>query len=94
MEKIPVKTKDIAHRVVGDEVIVVNFPNSNFYNLNPVGTFIWERCDGKHSLEQIAGELIEEYDISPEEAAKDCQEFIGALVECGLLQWSDRGDAA
>jgi hypothetical protein len=89
MKKCPIKTKDTAHRVLSDEAIVVNFQNSFFYNLNPVGTFIWERCDGQHTLRQIAADLSEEYDVSPEEAARDCQDFIDSLVEQGLLQWSD-----
>ena len=89
MEKFPLKTKDTAHRVLSDEAIVVNFRNSFFYNLNPVGTFIWERCDGQHTPAQIAAALAEEYDVLPEEAARDCQEFIDSLVEQGLLQWSD-----
>ena len=89
MERFPVKTKDTAHRVLADEAMVVNFQNSFFYNLNPEGTFIWERCDGQHTLEQIAGELAEEYEVSPEEAVRDCREFIDSLVEQGLLQWSD-----
>jgi len=75
--------------VLSDEAIVVNFQNSFFYNLNPVGTFIWGRCDGQHTLRQIAADLSEEYDVSREEAARDCQEFIDSLVEQGLLQWSD-----
>jgi hypothetical protein len=89
MKKCLKKTKDTAYRVLSDEAIVVNFRNSFFYNLNPVGTFIWERCDGQHTLRQIAADLSEEYDVSPEEAARDCQEFIDSLVEQGLLQWSE-----
>ncbi|MGD0972291.1 MAG: PqqD family protein [Desulfobaccales bacterium] len=89
MKKCLIKTKDTAHRVLSDEAIVVNFQNSFFYNLNPVGTFIWGRCDGQHTLRQIAADLSEEYDVSREEAARDCQEFIDSLVEQGLLQWSD-----
>lgn len=89
MERFPVKNQDTAHRKLADEAIVVNFTSSFFYNFNPVGTFIWERCDGEHTPEQIAGELAEEYEVSPEEAVRDCREFIDSLVEQGLLQWSD-----
>lgn len=89
MKKSPTKTKDTAHRVLSDEALVVNFRNSFFYNLNPVGTVIWERCDGQHSLDQIVAELVQEFAVGPEEAAKDCREFIDSLVEQGLLQWSE-----
>ena len=83
----PVKTKDTAHRVLNNEALVVNFNNSYFYNLNPVGAFIWERCDGRHNLPQIAAAVAEEYEVTPEEAEKDCQAFISSLVEQGLLEW-------
>jgi hypothetical protein len=93
MQAYPIKTKDTAHRVLSDEAIVVNFKNSFFYSLNPVGTFIWERCDGRHSLAQIAQELAAEYDVTPEEAARDCREFIDSLVEQGLLHLGDGSES-
>lgn len=65
MERFPVKTKDTAHRVLVDEAIVVNFRSSFFYNFNPVGTFIWDRCDGQHTLAQIAAAVAEEYEVPP-----------------------------
>jgi hypothetical protein len=93
MKAYPIKTKDSAHRVLSDEAIVVNFKNSFFYSLNPVGTFIWERCDGRHSLDQIAEALAEEYEVAPAEAARDCREYIDSLVEQGLLQWHDGSES-
>lgn len=92
MKKLAIKTKDTAHRVLSDEALVVNFRNSFFYNLNPVGTFIWDRCDGHHTIDQIAAEITEEYEVSPEDAARDCLEFIESLIEQGLLQWADSKD--
>jgi hypothetical protein len=89
MEKFLIKTKYTAHRILSDEAIVVNFQNSFFYNLNPVGTFIWERCDGQHTLDQITAELSEEYEVSREVAAEDCREFIESMIGQGLLQWAD-----
>src|SRR4030042_1263561 len=87
MEQYPLKSKDTAHRTLGEEAVVVNFQSSFFYHLNPVGTFIWEHCDGKHTLVQIAAALTEEYQVTPEEAAQDCRQFIGELVTEGLLEW-------
>jgi pyrroloquinoline quinone biosynthesis protein D len=89
MERIPVKTKDTAHRQLADEALVVNFRSSFFYSFNPVGAQIWERCDGQHSVAQIAAELAEEYDVTLEEATRDCQEFIDGLAAEGLLEWRD-----
>lgn len=89
MEKFPVKSQDTAHRKLADEAIVVNFHSSHFYNFNLVGAHIWERCDGQHTVAQIAGELAEEYEVSLEEATRDCREFIDGLVAEGLLAWQE-----
>ncbi len=89
MKEYPVKTSQTAHRVLSDEAIVVNFQNSFYYNLNAVGTFIWERCDGRHSVAEIAAALAAAFEVTPEQAARDCREFIDSLVEQGVLQWRD-----
>jgi hypothetical protein len=52
-----------------------------------VGTFIWERCDGRHSVAQIAEELTEEYEVEPEVAIRDCEQFLQELVQEGILVW-------
>jgi hypothetical protein len=89
MERFPVKNPDTAHRVLADEALVVNFKSSFFYNFNPVGALIWERCDGQHTVAQIAGELVQDYDVTLEEATRDCQEYIDGLVAEGLLEWRE-----
>ena len=70
---------------MADEAIIVNFHDSFFYSLNPVGTFIWERCDGRHSLAQIARALAAEYEVTLESASQDCRKFVEELAEQGLL---------
>jgi hypothetical protein len=89
MKAYPIKTSDTAYRLISDGAILVNFHNSYFYNLNPVGTFIWERCDGRHTPDEIAAELVDEFEVTLEEVVKDCLEFLHSLEENGLLQWSD-----
>ena len=87
MHRYPARTESTAHRVVGDEALIVNFQDSFFYNLSPVGTFIWERCDGQHSLAQIVEEIVNEYEIEAEEATRDCEHFLQELVQEGILVW-------
>jgi len=86
MDAYPIKSQDTAHRVLGGEAIIVNLESSFFYSLNPVGTFIWERCDGRHSLAEIAQALVAEFQVEPKTAARDCREFVADLAEQGLLR--------
>lgn len=93
MKQYPFKSPDTAHRTLGDEAVVVNFHNSFFYHFNTVGTIIWELCDGQRTVAQIAAALTAEYGVTAAEAARDCQQFIGELVEEGLLTWRSSGEA-
>jgi hypothetical protein len=85
MDAYPIKSQNTAHRVLGDEAIIADFRDSFFYNLNPVGTFIWARCDGRHSLAEIAKAVMAEFQVDLEIAARDCREFVDELAEQGLL---------
>lgn len=91
LQRYPVRKAELAHRTLGDEAVVVEFQNSYFFSLNPVGTFIWNHCDGQHSIRQIAAAIAKEYDVSLDEAARDCQDFVESLAEQGLLEINTGG---
>ncbi len=93
MDRYPEKSNDASFRVLGDEAVIVNFKDSFFYNLNRVGTFIWNRCDGRHSVDEIARALTEEFEVSPETASHDCREFLEELAQQGLLRWQPGPEA-
>jgi len=40
---------------------VMKRPEHFYINLDEVGSFIWKRCDGKHTLEEILRELEKKY---------------------------------
>jgi hypothetical protein len=40
---------------------VMKRPEHFYINLDEVGSFIWKRCDGEHTLEDILEELEEKY---------------------------------
>lgn len=44
--------------------------------LNDVGRLIWNACDGKHSVAQIAGHISRHFDISRKQAYMDCLPFL------------------
>jgi hypothetical protein len=44
--------------------------------LNDAGRLIWNACDGKHSVEQIARQISRHFDIRREQAYTDCLAFL------------------
>jgi hypothetical protein len=50
-----------------------------------VGTFIWDRIDGRHSAQAIAEAVSAEYDVTLDRAARDVAELLRALESKGLV---------
>ena len=87
------KDSDLVTRNIGGETIIVPVRSNvgdldSIYNLNEVGTTIWELLDGKTNVSQIAEAIQEEYEVSKEEAEKDAFEFLESLQAAGLIRLS------
>jgi hypothetical protein len=84
----PVHHPGTASRVFGDEAVIIS-PNENMVRmLNPSASRIWELADGSRTLEQIAQELVVEFDIDPAQARQSVDQFVDELMSKGLLVWS------
>jgi hypothetical protein len=80
------RSKMVAARMLGDEMVIMSAKDSTLFTLNPVGTVIWNAADGQITLEQIVEQRVcAEFDIQREEAMADAQGFVGQLVEHGIL---------
>jgi hypothetical protein len=84
--KYPRRHPDTAFRPVGDEGgLVVLSGKSEVKVLNPVAIKVFGLLDGEHSPEEIAKAVVEEYDVSEDEALRDVNSFIGELKSHGML---------
>ena len=74
----------LAHR--GDEELVLLDPeNGQYFTLDEVGARIWELCDGKRSVSEIAAALDEEFDAPLETIRADLLELLEELSSGGLV---------
>jgi hypothetical protein len=77
----------LAARQLGEEVVIMSATDSTLYNLNEVGTLIWQGADGKTSLARIVEERIcPIYEVEASEALRDAEEFVKELAKHGILQ--------
>jgi len=60
------------------------------FALNPVGSFIWQRLDGKHSIGDIMGELCENCSDIPSDAESFVCSFIQDLVDQGFAVYETK----
>lgn len=54
-------------------------PKEKRISLDKIGTFVWDRCDGKHTVEQITKELEDEYKMMRQEAEISLTTFLQQL---------------
>jgi hypothetical protein len=86
LDRIYKKNESFVFRKIEDETILVPIKDNvgdmgSLYNLNEVAAFVWEQLDGHKSLGDIKQRLIEEYEVSAEEAEDDLSEYIARLTE-------------
>ncbi len=89
-EKYIAQSKAIAARMLGGEMIVMSAVDSTLFNLNEQATVIWNAADGMTPLRTIVEQRIcEEFDVTPETAYRDAEDFVEELASHGVLLTSD-----
>jgi hypothetical protein len=85
------RSHEIAARELDGEMMIMSVRDSTLFNLNDVGTVIWQAADGATSLEEIVAQKIcVEFEVEPAEAFKDAEAFVRELAEHGIMLLSDQ----
>ena len=85
------RSSSIAARMLAGEMMVMNSMDSTFFTLNEVATAIWQAADGQTPLREIVrNRVCEQFDIDPDEAQADAEQFVNELSEHGILLVSDQ----
>jgi hypothetical protein len=84
-------SKEIAARVLDGEMMIMSARDSTLFSLDELGTIIWQAVDGETTLQEIVERKIcPEFDVEPEEALRDAENFVRELASHGILMLSDR----
>lgn len=78
-DQYPVPHAQVAARVVEGQAVIVLADSGQVNIFNAVGTRIWELVDGAHSIQQIAHAITNEFQVAPEVALRDVEEFLRDL---------------
>jgi Coenzyme PQQ synthesis protein D (PqqD) len=89
-EKYIARSKAIAARMLGGEMMVMSAVDSTFFTLNEVASTIWRAADGRTPLSEIvAGKVCQEFDVDPERAQRGADRFVNELSQHGILLVSE-----
>ncbi len=90
-EKYIARSKAIAARILGGEMMVMSALDSTFFTLNEVASTIWQAADGRTPLSQIIdGKVCQEFDVDRERAQRGAERFVDELSQHGILLVSDQ----
>jgi hypothetical protein len=78
------KSPDLVFRQIAGEFVLVPIRHDvadleAVYTLGGVGVRIWELLDGERDGHTILDQIVQEYDVTPDEARTDLLEFLGEL---------------
>ena len=88
------KNENFVFRRIESETILVPIKDNvgdmgSIYNLNEMGAFIWEQLDGQHKLKSVKDKILDEYEVSPQEAEADLKAFMADLIEIEAVRLID-----
>ena len=71
---------------IDDEAVLLNVETGVYFGLDSVGTRIWTLLGREMDQEEICRELLEEYEVDPEQLRDDIAAFLEVLVAKGLAR--------
>ena len=81
-----VVTPDTLINVVGNEAVLLNLGNEQYYGLDETGTSIWQALTTNTTIQAAYEKLLDEYEVSAEVLQQDLRELLEKLLAQGLVE--------
>lgn len=85
-DTVIMQAADAISREINGEVVLLTPEDSKVHVLDEVGSRIWQICADSASVASIIDEITAEYDVAREVARKDIIEFVGQLIDLGVIK--------
>ena len=81
-----VRNKEVIWRDIAGEVVVAERNNNadNLRVLNRTASLMWTLADGTRQMEDIVTAIWNRFEVTPEQARDDAEEFCRNLLDAGL----------
>jgi hypothetical protein len=70
------------------QTIMLNIETGEYYDIDPVGSDIWNRIEQPTSVANICQDLLNIYSVKLEKCQKDVLPFLSELVILGAIEVS------
>src|SRR5258706_2582761 len=84
------QSPDVVSSRLGDAGVLVNLRTNRILELNATGIRIWELIGDGQVVSGIARQLLEEFDVAPEQLEAELSRLVADPVSRGFCQPIDR----
>jgi coenzyme PQQ synthesis protein D (PqqD) len=89
-----VRCADAVHtRLFDEELVILDLAKGEYFALDQVGARLWSGLEAGRTVEQIAEEVVAEYDVGLERALADLVALGDELIAQGLMVQVERARA-
>lgn len=81
----PKRRSDVRVRHVEGESVILDRQTGRIHQLNRTASYLWERCDGHATLEDLCAHLLQAFDVEAQTAAADVAAIVRQLQTLHLL---------
>lgn len=87
--KAPRARDGVIAKMIGSEMVLLDYDRGIYYGLNPVGARVWQLLSEGEAMERILERLADEYDVSREALESDVAALLLELEAKELVQAAD-----
>lgn len=80
---------DTLINVIGEESVLLNLKNEQYYGLDLMGTQMWKTLADSNSIQSAYDTLLGEYDVSADVLRNDLNDLLEKLLTHGLVELQD-----
>jgi hypothetical protein len=90
-EEAFVRSDSVVARVVAGETLIVPVRAkvgdlASIYSFNATGTLVWKLLESPRTISELAGAVVQAYQVEPERARLDVTHFVGEMKAVGLVE--------
>ena len=85
-----IRSTAVVSRVVAGETLIVPVRAkvgdlASIYSFNGTGSLIWKLLESPRTVQQLAAEVAQQYEVDPVQAERDVTDFVGEMKAVGLV---------
>ena len=89
LQRRPARAPTVIARDLGEELVLLDTRDEQYYSLDEVGAFIWQLIDGQRTVADLAAAVAAEYDAPEPTIREDTLEMLEHLAGEQLIAWPD-----